>query len=167
MSAIFIPTGLTISKLCNSADGNNSLHHCTSSNACFEFKIFAELTPSNHRSFKNGNQKLFRVKCSESESVAKTILSSEGFEGTEIDGNGDGGDDLSPPGGGGSGGGGEEGDDDEDEFGPIMKYEDVMKEAEIRGANLPPDMLEAAKTTGLRELILARYLDFQVKMHVD
>lgn len=161
MSSICVPTGLAISKLCNSPDATNSLHHCTSGNACFEFKIFAEHTPSNHPSFKNGNQKLFRVKCSESESVAKTISLVEGFEGPKVDGNGDGGNDLFPPGGGGSGGGGEEGDGDEEEFGLIMKYEDVVKEVENRGASLPPDMLEAAKTTGLRELILARYLDLQ------
>ncbi|KAL2511152.1 reticulata-related 1 [Abeliophyllum distichum] len=162
MPSICIPTGLA-SKLCNSPDAANFLHHCASSNAIFEFKIFAEYTPTNHRSIKNGNQKPFQIKCSESEAVAKTIPISEDFEGPKVDGNGDGGNEQFPPGGGGGGGGGEDGDcdGDEEEFGPIIKYEDVVKEAEIRGASLPPDMLEAAKTTGIRELILARYLDLQ------
>ncbi|KAK8489544.1 hypothetical protein V6N12_013884 [Hibiscus sabdariffa] len=65
--------------------------------------------------------------------------------------------------GGGDGGeGGNEGDnEDEIEFGPILKFEDVMKEANARGVELPSDMLEAAKSTGLRKLFLLRYLDLQ------
>ncbi|KAL8097993.1 protein RETICULATA-RELATED 1, chloroplastic-like [Apium graveolens] len=63
--------------------------------------------------------------------------------------------------GGGDDGGGEEDEDGENEFGPIMKFEEVMKEAEKRGATLPTDMLEVAKATGLRSLILTRYLDLQ------
>ncbi|KAH7844140.1 hypothetical protein Vadar_024772 [Vaccinium darrowii] len=68
-------------------------------------------------------------------------------------------------GGGGGGGGDSEGGDEEeeedDEFGPIMKFEEVMKETEARGASLPADMLEAAKSGGLRELLLLRYLELQ------
>ncbi|XP_039014124.1 protein RETICULATA-RELATED 1, chloroplastic-like [Hibiscus syriacus] len=71
-------------------------------------------------------------------------------------------------GGGGSFGGGDGGeggneDDsgDESEFGPLMKFEDVMKEAKARGVELPSDMLEAAKSNGLRKLFLFRYLDLQ------
>ncbi|KAE8693037.1 adaptin family protein [Hibiscus syriacus] len=65
-------------------------------------------------------------------------------------------------GGGDSGEGGNEGDnEDEREFGPILKFEDVMKEANARGVELPSDMLEAAKSNGLRKLFLLRYLDLQ------
>ncbi|KAK4478525.1 hypothetical protein RD792_014005 [Penstemon davidsonii] len=66
--------------------------------------------------------------------------------------------------GGGGGGGGNGGGDDkeeEEEFGPILKFEEVIKETETRGASLPSDMLEAAKTVGLRKVILLRYLDLQ------
>uniref|UniRef100_A0A5B6YVZ0 Uncharacterized protein n=1 Tax=Davidia involucrata TaxID=16924 RepID=A0A5B6YVZ0_DAVIN len=64
--------------------------------------------------------------------------------------------------GGGGGGGDNEGDDKEDEeFGPIMKFEEVIKEAEARGASLPSDMLEAAKSVGIPKVILLRYLDLQ------
>ncbi|GMP85564.1 hypothetical protein CsSME_00038664 [Camellia sinensis var. sinensis] len=66
-------------------------------------------------------------------------------------------------GGGGGGGGDNEGDDDkeEDEFGPIMKFEEVIKEAEARGVSLPVDMLEAAKSVGIQRVLLIRYLDLQ------
>lgn len=77
----------------------------------------------------------------------------------------DGGD---PPSGGGGGGGDDGGNGDnaenhgeEDEFGPILKFEDVIRETKARGANLPADMLEAAKDVGIREVILSRYLDLQ------
>ncbi|CAL5420192.1 unnamed protein product [Camellia sinensis] len=65
--------------------------------------------------------------------------------------------------GGGGGGGDNEGDDDkeEDEFGPIMKFEEVIKEAEARGVSLPVDMLEAAKSVGIQRVLLIRYLDLQ------
>ncbi|XP_030531968.1 protein RETICULATA, chloroplastic [Rhodamnia argentea] len=66
-------------------------------------------------------------------------------------------------GGHGSGGGdGYEGNDkEEEEFGPIMKFEEVMRETKARGATLPPDMLEAAKSVGLRKVLLERFLDLQ------
>ncbi|XP_022767608.1 protein RETICULATA, chloroplastic-like [Durio zibethinus] len=70
-------------------------------------------------------------------------------------------------GGGGDGGGaggdgdGEKRDPEEEEFGPVMKFEEVMKETEARGATLPSDMLEAAKSVGIRKLLLLRYLDLQ------
>ncbi|CAF2094880.1 unnamed protein product [Brassica napus] len=61
------------------------------------------------------------------------------------------------------GGGGDDGGEDyeEKEFGPLLKFEEVMRETEARGATLPSDMLEAAKTFGIRKLILLRYLDLQ------
>lgn len=77
-------------------------------------------------------------------------------------GSGDGSDGI-PPENGGGGGGGDGGGDDEDEkeFGPIMKFEDVLREIEKVGATLPEDFLEAAKTTGIRKLLLMRYLELQ------
>ncbi|GLT75855.1 hypothetical protein SLA2020_475490 [Shorea laevis] len=89
------------------------------------------------------------------------ILETE-FE-AEIDNNGgDGGNGKANNGGrgGGDGSGDDEGDDqDEKEFGPILKFEEVMKEIEARGASLPSDMLEAAKSVGIRKVLLLRYLD--------
>lgn len=109
---------------------------------------------------------VFRFKCIGSDSAAKTITvlpdstpktdnGSAGGGG----GGGFGGDGRFPSGGGG--GDGEENDEDEEEFGQVMKYEEVMREIELRGASLPSDMLEAAKTMGLRRLVLTRYLDLQ------
>ena len=69
-------------------------------------------------------------------------------------------------GGGGGGGGGEGGDGEENgeekEFGPILKFEEVMRKTKDRGVELPKDMLEAAKITGIRQMFLERYLDLQV-----
>lgn len=83
-----------------------------------------------------------------------------------IDGNGGNGA-YNNGGGGGGGRGGDGGDDsrgdrEEEEFGPIMKFEEVMKELESRGVTLPSDMLEAAKSEGIRKLLLLRYLEMQV-----
>lgn len=89
------------------------------------------------------------------------------------DQNGNGGDSFDGIGGnggfsngrGGGGGGGRDGDDgndkEEEEFGPIMKFEEVMTETKARGVTLPPDMLEAAKSVGLRKVLLERFLDLQ------
>ncbi|PKA48100.1 hypothetical protein AXF42_Ash015863 [Apostasia shenzhenica] len=71
-----------------------------------------------------------------------------------------------PPTGSGGGGGKDGGDGDdnnkeEDEFGPVMKFEEVIREVESRGARLPADMFEAAKSDGVRRLIVLRYLDLQ------
>lgn len=76
-------------------------------------------------------------------------------------GSGDGNEGIPPEHGGGGGGGGEGDDADEQEFGPIMKFEDVLREIEKVGATLPEDILEAAKTTGIRKLLLMRYLELQ------
>ncbi|KAL0004968.1 hypothetical protein SO802_012529 [Lithocarpus litseifolius] len=97
-----------------------------------------------------------------------------GFE-VKVDNDGNGGGDVlggsgngsfSSGGGGGGGGGGDGGDDngddkEEDEFGPILKFEEVMNETEARGVSLPSDMLEAAKSVGIRKLLLLRYLGLQ------
>lgn len=77
-----------------------------------------------------------------------------------VDGGGGDGDDRNFGGNGGGDGGDE--DPEETEFGPILKFEEVMREAEARGVKLPSDMLEAAKTLGIRKLFLFRYLDLQV-----
>ncbi|OVA17771.1 Protein of unknown function DUF3411 [Macleaya cordata] len=76
-------------------------------------------------------------------------------------GGGDGNGKFGSGGGGGGGGDHEEDGKEEEEFGPIMKFEEVMKETEKRGASLPSDMLEAAKTVGIRKVLLIRYLDLQ------
>ncbi|KAJ6848560.1 protein RETICULATA, chloroplastic-like [Iris pallida] len=70
-----------------------------------------------------------------------------------------------PPGGGGDGGsngdGNKDENDGEDEFGPLLKYDEIVKEVEARGASLPTDMLEAAKSTGIQKVLLDRYLEMQ------
>ncbi|KAL0375261.1 UNVERIFIED_CONTAM: protein RETICULATA, chloroplastic [Sesamum radiatum] len=79
---------------------------------------------------------------------------------------GGGGDSIDGSGGNGKFSGGGGGDNDgndyeEKEFGPILKFEEVIRATEARGASLPADMLEAAKTVGLRKVLLHRYLDLQ------
>jgi len=109
------------------------------------------------------------------ESVAKAITGSEEGQNDSLreevrdlidggGGGGEGGGDSFGNGGGGGGGGGDE--EEEREFGPILKFEEVMKETEARGVELPLDMMEAAKTTGIRQLLLERYLDLQVRMRL-
>uniref|UniRef100_A0A6N2L5P0 Uncharacterized protein n=1 Tax=Salix viminalis TaxID=40686 RepID=A0A6N2L5P0_SALVM len=64
--------------------------------------------------------------------------------------------------GGDNGCGGDGGDSEEEkEFGPILKLGEVMKEIEARGIELPADMMEAAKSIGIRKMFLLRYLDLQ------
>ncbi|PQM35383.1 protein RETICULATA chloroplastic [Prunus yedoensis var. nudiflora] len=93
------------------------------------------------------------------------ILENEHRSKTEngvLDGSGGDGKYTNGRGGGGGGGGDDDGDDkEEEEFGPLMKFEEVMKETEARGASLPSDMIEAAKSVGIRKVLLLRYLDLQ------
>ncbi|KAK4764967.1 hypothetical protein SAY86_026057 [Trapa natans] len=63
--------------------------------------------------------------------------------------------------GGGGGGGDSDGEREDAEFGPVLKYPEIIKETEAYGIKLPADMLDAAKTTGLPKVILERYLDLQ------
>ncbi|XP_027342887.1 protein RETICULATA-RELATED 1, chloroplastic [Abrus precatorius] len=97
----------------------------------------------------------FRIHCIPSEPLAPSEQPTcdqpvfDGGGGDAGDGSGGAGD------GDGGGGGGDE------EFGPLLKFEAVMKEAEARGVKLPSDMVEAAKTTGIREMFLLRYLELQ------
>ncbi|URE15300.1 hypothetical protein MUK42_11946 [Musa troglodytarum] len=74
---------------------------------------------------------------------------------------GSGGNGKFPPGGGGGDDGDNSDDHKEEEFGPLLKYDEVIKEVEARGARLPSDMLEAAKASGIQKLLLYRYLDLQ------
>ncbi|KAJ8899937.1 hypothetical protein K2173_019642 [Erythroxylum novogranatense] len=95
-------------------------------------------------------------------SEVKTDIDGIGNDGDIFDGRGGNGKFSGGGGGGGGGGDGNEGEDhEEEEFGPIMNYEQVIRETEARGATLPSDMLEAAKTMGIRKLLLLRYLDLQ------
>eukprot|EP01018_Ginkgo_biloba_P020239 Gb_41436 [translate_table: standard] len=64
--------------------------------------------------------------------------------------------------GGGDDGHDECGDDEEDEFGPILNAEEVFREANGRGVDIPSDMVDTAKTLGISKFLLFRYLDFQV-----
>lgn len=149
---------------------HGSLHQPTSRNAVLKFNVFAKFAPLNQPS-RISTEKPFRLQCAQPDAATEKIDLSENFEEPKVDdtGSGDGGNGRLPLGGGGGGGGGEgdDGDRDEEEFGPIMKYDEVLIEAESRGAVLPADMLEAAKSTGLRRLILTRYLDLEVRMHAD
>ncbi|KAL0911766.1 hypothetical protein M5K25_019927 [Dendrobium thyrsiflorum] len=106
-------------------------------------------------SFKKENR------CLDSESSPKLDHGNGNGNGGHSSGNG-----KFPPGGGGGGGGDDsndhgKGDDKEDEFGPVLKFEEVIKETESRHAVLPSDMLEAAKTVGIQKVLLFRYLEMQ------
>ncbi|PRQ33273.1 hypothetical protein RchiOBHm_Chr5g0055771 [Rosa chinensis] len=108
----------------------------------------------------------FRLNCLRSDTPISIAPQNGDFTEPKIDGGGggrDGGDSSS--GGGGGGGEGEGGGNEEDaegeEFGPLLRFDEVMKETEARGVELPLDMVEAAKTTGLRKEFLLRYLALQ------
>ncbi|GMN56192.1 hypothetical protein TIFTF001_025310 [Ficus carica] len=80
----------------------------------------------------------FGPKCARSgSSISKTVVEESGVSEPRIgdgdDGGSGGGDGDSFGGGGGGGNGG--GDGEEEEFGPIMKFEEVMKEAKGRGGS--------------------------------
>ncbi|KAK9986423.1 hypothetical protein SO802_031374 [Lithocarpus litseifolius] len=97
------------------------------------------------------------------ETVFEVKADNDGNGGGDVLGGSGNGSFSSGGGGGGRGDGGDDNGDDkeEDEFGPILKFEEVMKETEARGVSLPSDMLEAAKSVGIRKLLLLRYLDSQ------
>ncbi|CAO2814650.1 unnamed protein product [Amaranthus hypochondriacus] len=107
------------------------------------------------------------VKSSKSESTVKipdeTGVLEDSSQVLDNGGSDNGNGDFPPENNGGNGGDGEgEGEDEEEkEFGALMKFEDVIREAEKHGATLPSDFLEAAKASGIRELILMRYLELQ------
>jgi len=116
-----------------------------------------------------GEKESFVVKVYNSESRVEVpeevgVLEDGAVPRLDDGGSGDSNGSLPPENGGnGDGGGGDEGDEyEEREFGPIMKFEDVLRETEKVGATLPSDLLEVAKTIGIRELLLMRYLELQV-----
>uniref|UniRef100_A0A0E0FGI9 Uncharacterized protein n=2 Tax=Oryza TaxID=4527 RepID=A0A0E0FGI9_ORYNI len=81
---------------------------------------------------------------------------------TDGSGAGDHGSDSGGNSGKGSGGGGGSDDDDceEAEFGPLLRFDEVLRLAVARGVSLPADM-EAAKDAGIWEVLLLRYFDLQ------
>ncbi|KAL9233862.1 hypothetical protein vseg_008801 [Gypsophila vaccaria] len=112
------------------------------------------------------NRSTFLVKSSDADLTSKVMTMSQDSE--LLNDLGDGNGKLPPKngddgegGGGGDGDGDGEGDEEGREFGRLLKFEDVMRESEKRGVTLPSDFLEAAKTTGIRELLLTRYLDLE------
>ncbi|KAI5322546.1 PREDICTED: RETICULATA-RELATED [Prunus dulcis] len=137
----------------------------------FELTNSLKLVASRHSSFRN---RRFYLNCAGSDAtfvagqngnftVAEARVSEPRIDGSG--GGNDGGDGGDSFGGGGRGGEGEGDGGDKggegDEFGPLLKFDEVMKESKARGVKLPQDMVEAAKTTGLREVFLQRYLDLQ------
>lgn len=75
---------------------------------------------------------------------------SDGWEGNGKFGSGGDGDDNS-----------DQGDFEEKEFGPLLSADEVNKEVTARGLTLPSDMAEAARTIGIRSIVLARFMDLQ------
>ncbi|KAG5515675.1 hypothetical protein RHGRI_036651 [Rhododendron griersonianum] len=109
------------------------------------------------------NDGVSRIKCVDSSDFAAKTVEVEMDNGSADGGGGGSGGDgkFSSGGRGGGGDDSEESDYEEEEFGPVMRFEEVMRETEKRGMSLPSDMIEAAKTIGLRSLVLSRYLDLQ------
>ncbi|KAF1882683.1 hypothetical protein Lal_00002863 [Lupinus albus] len=115
--------------------------------------------PNFQHLFSNFNHKVsaFRIHCigSHPKSTAPLEKQPKFYDGDGGGAGGDGGD-------GRDGGGGDEGGSEGDEeFGPLLNFEAVMKEAEAKGVKLPSDMVEAAKHIGIREMFLLRYLELE------
>ena len=56
----------------------------------------------------------------------------------------------------------DDGDDhEEEEFKPILRFEEVMRETRARGTSFPSNMLTAAKSVGIQRVLILRYLDLQ------
>ena len=99
----------------------------------------------------------------ESKALVEVEVASGGGNGNGEAGGGGGG----GQGGGGSGGGGEGGEDGEEkEFGVLLNAEEVARELEKAGVVLPADMAEAANRSGIRKLLLSRYIELQVGLHL-
>lgn len=166
---------LALQNLSISPNETVSINQFATQSVDFQFRLlasssFSSFSIRNDVSFRESNRsnscQVFQLKCSESDFIAKTSDVLEVIEEPRVasGSGGDGGNGRVPSGGGGGGDGDEEEDDDdfdEKEFGPILKFEEVMREADKRGATLPSDMLEAARTSGIRSLILSRYLGLQ------
>ncbi|WCJ41695.1 Protein RETICULATA-RELATED 1 chloroplastic [Euphorbia peplus] len=125
-------------------------------NQCW-VKFNSSFQPSNHLNFV--------LKYSQSSRLHGVKATGEGKFGNlelGIDGGGGNGGDFGV--GGGGGGGGDEGQSDngeEKEFGRLMKFDEVIKEAERCGVELPEDMVEAAKRVGIREVFVRRFMDLE------
>lgn len=90
------------------------------------------------------------------------LSAGDGDDGVVESGNGGGNGKAGGGEGGDGGGGGSDGDSEEErEFGVSLNWEQVAKELETRGIVLPSDMAEAARTTGIRKLLLERYIELQ------
>lgn len=163
---------LALQNLSISPNETVSINQFATQSVDFQFRLLGSSSFSirNDVSFRESNRsnscQVFQLKCSESDFIAKTSDVLEVIEEPRVasGSGGDGGNGRVPSGGGGGGDGDEEEEDDdfdEKEFGPILKFEEVMREADKRGATLPSDMLEAARTSGIRSLILSRYLGLQ------
>ncbi|KAF5792472.1 hypothetical protein HanRHA438_Chr09g0418471 [Helianthus annuus] len=163
------PPGFVVMKL-NESSRRNELPKQLMINfkPVFNYKLSILLHSRNPSSSRN-TLHVYKFKSSKSDNLGSMSTVTAVFD-SKPDRENDGGDDGNgkfPPGNGGGGGGGngggggDEDDHDEKEFGPLMKFEEVMKVAESNGVSLPEDMLEAAKATGLRKLVLTRYLDLQ------
>ncbi|CAL0324186.1 unnamed protein product [Lupinus luteus] len=130
---------------------NNTLHSTTT--------FLSLKNPNFEHPFSIFNHKLnaFRIHCigSHPKSIAPLEKQPKFHDG-------DGGGGAGGDGGHGGGGGGDEGGNEGDEeFGPLLNFEAVMKEAEAKGVKLPSDMVEAAKHIGIREMFLLRYLELE------
>ncbi|OIW15797.1 hypothetical protein TanjilG_04332 [Lupinus angustifolius] len=137
-------------------------HHHHHDNTLQSNPTFISLkNPNFEHPFSYFNHKVstFRIHCIGSHPKSNAPLEKQPkFHGGDGGGGGAGGD----GGGGGGGGGGDEGGSEGDEeFGPLLNFEAVMKEAEARGVKLPSDMVDAAKHIGLREMFLLRYLELE------
>ncbi|GLJ05090.1 hypothetical protein SUGI_0010780 [Cryptomeria japonica] len=91
----------------------------------------------------------------------KNVLNTDGGAGGNNFGGDDNGNFRGGRGEGGDNEGNQDGNDDESEFGPMLSAAEVFKEAKSRGVVLPSDMAEAARSSGLRKLLLSRYLNLQ------
>ncbi|CAJ1955819.1 unnamed protein product [Sphenostylis stenocarpa] len=98
----------------------------------------------------------FRIQCVPSEPLLP--LQQITHDQPSLGGGGDGG---GGDGDTGDGGGGDRDGGGDEEFGPLLNFEAVMRESEARGVKLPPDMVEAARIIGIREMFLLRYLELQ------
>ncbi|CAM8939832.1 unnamed protein product [Rhodiola kirilowii] len=150
--------GLEMLPLARSQSNFGLSTQCGGSNSASGFRVLGFVAESKYQSkalwFNNLSKKsnVFVIRSAD-ESKA-SFGSGDGGSGGGVGGNG----------GGGGGGGGDDGGNDsgeEKEFGPILKFGEVLRLSDARNATLPSDMLEAAKTTGIRKLILERYLDLQ------
>ncbi|XP_076957629.1 protein RETICULATA-RELATED 1, chloroplastic-like [Bidens hawaiensis] len=169
------PQGLIVMKLNDSSSRRTQLPKQLTLNSKPIFKYKVSIVLHNRVSPNPGRSlHVHKLKSSKSDSldnlgnmaIVTSVFESNPDRKTDDNDSGDENDDdgngnVPPPGNGGGGGGGDEEDHDEKEFGMLMKFDDVMKVAEANGVSLPDDMLEAAKATGLRELIVTRYMELQ------